>query len=60
MPKSKIAVNSRGARALTLDELDAQILEIRRQAAHRHLAQFEWADLDRLRRRRAKLAGAAL
>jgi hypothetical protein len=55
MPKSNIAVNSRGARALTIDELNARILEIRRQAAYRHLFQAEWADVDRLRKRREKL-----
>jgi hypothetical protein len=55
LPKSNNTVNSRGARSLTLDEIDAQILEIRRQAAYRHLFQAEWADVDRLRKRREKL-----
>jgi hypothetical protein len=42
-------------RRLSLSELEDQILQILRTAAHRHLSDREWRMLDRMRRRRAAL-----
>ena len=42
-------------RRLSLSELEDQILQIQRTAAHRHLSVPEWRMLDRMRRRRAAL-----
>jgi hypothetical protein len=55
MPKSTMRVNSRGARRLTADELETRILEARRTAVTHHLSEHEWAAIDRLRNRRARL-----
>ena len=55
MPKLSVSVNTRGARGRSPIELEARILEVRRAAAHRHLSEHEWAAIDRLRNRLAKL-----
>jgi len=55
MPKSRPSVNSRGARRQSILELEGRILEARRQATQHHLSEVEWAAVDRLRRRLARL-----
>jgi hypothetical protein len=46
-PKKQAPVIGR----LSLAELDARILEIRRLAAQQHVSQVEWKSVDRMRRR---------
>ena len=42
-------------RSLSLSELEDQILQILRRAAHRHFSDRDWRMLDRMRRRRDAL-----
>ena len=55
MTKFQPSVNSRGARRQSIPELETRILEARRRAAQHHLSEAEWAAIDRMRRRLARL-----
>jgi hypothetical protein len=48
-------INARGWRKLSIPDLDALILSIRRSAVSHHLSIKQWRELDRMRQRLAKL-----
>lgn len=55
MPKINVVINSRGAAWQSPAELEVRIQAYHRLAAQRHLDEREWAAIDRLRSRLAKL-----
>jgi hypothetical protein len=56
MLSSKNSAEIKHWRKLSVPQLETAILEIRREAARRHLTANEWATVDAMRRRAAKLA----
>jgi hypothetical protein len=53
MPHRKPEINGRGARRLSLPELEQRVLTYLRAAEHHHLNHQEWAAIDYLRKLRA-------
>ena len=50
-----LEVNSRSWRRMSVVELEGLVLALRRQAVHQHLTSSQWAFVDRLRSRVARL-----
>jgi hypothetical protein len=50
-------VNGRGWRRMPAVELEDLILAVRRHAVHQHLTASQWAMVDRMRARLARLRG---